>query len=149
MKKKFIFGVFIMVLLGSITGKYIYKNYNYSKEVFNEDNNLYFLQQGVYTNKDVLEESTKKINPKTIIKEDNKYYVYVGITKSNSIKNKLLSLYKKQGINVYLKKINIKDNSFVDNIKQFDILINKASDTEIIKVEEVVLSSYEEYLQNS
>lgn len=138
-----------MVLLGSITGKYIYKNYNYSKEVFNEDNNLYFLQQGVYTNKDVLEESTKKINPKTIIKEDNKYYVYVGITKSNSIKNKLLSLYKKQGINVYLKKINIKDNSFVDNIKQFDILINKASDTEIIKVEEVVLSSYEEYLQNS
>ena len=149
MKKKFIFGVFIMFLLGSITGKYIYKNYNYSKEVFNEDNNLYFLQQGVYTNKDVLEESTKKINPKTIIKEDNKYYVYVGITKSNSIKNKLLSLYKKQGINVYLKKINIKDNSFVDNIKQFDILINKASDTEIIKVEEVVLSSYEEYLQNS
>ena len=83
----------VAILCGSITGHMIYKKYENSSLAFNESNKVYALQEGVYVTKDSLNRNTKDINPKLIVKKNNKYYVYVGISKSKDDIEKIKKIY--------------------------------------------------------
>ena len=60
MKKTIIISI-VFIFLGIITGKTIYyiKN-NINKNIYNEQV-YYFIQEGVYANKEIMEENTKKL----------------------------------------------------------------------------------------
>lgn len=137
----------VAVLLGSISGKLLYTKYENTQEVFNESNIVYFLQEGVYETKDSLMRNTKDISPKVVINKKNKYYVYVGISKSLEGINKVKNLYKKKGYSVVLKEKEINDDNYLINLEQYDILLeNASSSNDILTIEEVVLSNYEELI---
>ena len=80
MKKTLILMV-ASIVLGSLCGKVLYSNYKNTNSVFASKEKVYVLQEGVYTSLSSLNRNTKDINPKTIVKKDNQYYVYVGITR--------------------------------------------------------------------
>ena len=88
MKKIFIL-MALAIVLGGVSGKLLFSKYeNIDQLVFRDDKKVYFLEEGVYSTKKSLDSNTKEINPKLVVKDDDKYYVYVGITKLSIMRKK-------------------------------------------------------------
>ena len=148
MNKKFLFSLVVAIALGTVVGRYFY-NETSAKTVFGEDE-LIFLQQGVYTDKKNMEENIKRIDPKVVVKEQDKYYVYVGITKSKKNAEKIKQVYEKKGYDIYEKMMQNESSEFKSNLEQFDLLLTKTTkEEELMSINEVVLANYEQTLQKS
>ena len=145
MKKKFFFPLFWAIVIGFIFAQAIYKEYR--SESSKKEYNTYILQEGVYSDKDVLEEHLKNLNKYILMEEDGKYYVYLSITTSLDNANKLKSLYEEKKIPVSVKKANISNVAFVTNLEQYDLLLEQVeTSSEIFAINETILSSYEELI---
>lgn len=149
MNKKIILSVVFTMLLGIATAKVVY-----SKTISSDDkksnNTVYFLQLGVYTNKNSMQLDTKSIENKIVTQENDKYYVYVGISKSKKNLEKVSNLYKNDGYSLYIKEMSVLNNEFLVNLEQFDKLIESAkTNEEINTINMVILSSYEEMVIKS
>lgn len=147
MKKTLLVGV-LFIVLGFIVGKTLYYKLGGVEVTFNNQNTYYFLQEGVYSSEDIMNENTKKLSSKLITNNDNKYYVYLGITKSLDNAKKIEKLYKDEGYDIYLKEFSFSNEEFSNNVDQFDKLIESTNDlNDILTIEEVVLSNYEEIVR--
>ena len=147
MKKQIILGI-ILLTIGLIIGTKIYEANTALTSVFQEGKTYYFIQEGVYSSKVILDENTKNIDVKVIDEKESKYYVYLGITKSETIATKLKKLYEEEGYQIYIKEIKLTNEEFDSNLTQFDLLINSTEDKdEILTIEEVVLANYEEIIK--
>ena len=149
MNKKIILSVVFTMLLGIATAKVVYSKTisSYDKK---SNNTVYFLQLGDYTNKNSMQLDTKSIENKIVIQENDKYYVYVGISKSKKNLEKVSKLYKNDGYNLYIKEMSVLNNEFLVNLEQFDKLIESAkTNEEINTINMVILSSYEEMVIKS
>ncbi len=148
MKKRYL----ILVLL--IIGVILYSKFSNSSLIRDitkiEKTGYYFLQEGIYSSKEIMDENTKNLNVKLINYDNSKYYVYLGITKSPTIAKKLKQLYEQDGLQIYIKEIYLDNEEFSSNVTQFDLLINAAkTKEEILTIEEVVLANYEEIIKKS
>lgn len=143
MKNKLVIGT-IFLVSGLVVGNNLYNKVDLSTiQVFNEKNNYYLLQEGVYSSKETMQSETRDLNPKVYEEKNGKYYVYVGITGNKDNAEKIENIYKESGFNIKINEINIKDEEFISNIKQLDILIeNTNNQDEILTIEEVVLSNF-------
>lgn len=138
----------IFLGLGILLGTKIYNAKDSISNVFSEGTIYYFLQEGVYTSKEIMDENTKEINIKAIDYQNEKYYVYVGITKEEDIAKKIKTLYENDGYQIYIKEMKFSNEEFDHNVEQFDLLINSATNKdEILTIEEVVLANYEEIIK--
>ena len=144
MKKTIIYG-FISVVAGIVLGKYLSIEDFKSLPTFKTGESYYFLQEGIYSSEENLAENTKNIETKLVEKSNDKYYVYLGITKNLKVAEKLKQLYENQGYQVYIKEVELKNEEFYNNVTQFDLLLNNdISESEMLTIEEVVLANYEE-----
>lgn len=142
--KKTIILIAVAVVLGGICGNALFQKYEDTSFAFKEDK-TYFLQEGVYSSMESLNSNTKDINPKLVVRDKNKYYVYVGISSSLDGINKIQKFYKEKGYHTSKKQMNVTDTSFLVNLVQYDVLLDSAKTVEdVLTIEEVVLSNYEE-----
>lgn len=148
MKKTFLLSIifiFFGVVSGYILNTHLHLN---SIETFKEETNYYFLQEGIYSNLDILKENTKNLDVKLINEENNKYYVYLAITTKEETAEKIKKIYDKKGYQTYIKEINLANEEFYNNVIQFDLLIEHTNkEEEILTIEEVVLANYEEIIK--
>ena len=80
----------------------------------------------------------------------DKYYAYVGITTNLSNANKIKKIYDNKNIDTYIRKRNIKNEEFYNNLEQYDILLSGAlKDKDVLSINKVILSSYEEMVLKS
>ena len=144
MDKKFLTYVGIAVLSGLILGNLIYKQYEKEQNLDN-DYNTYLLQQGIYNSNAEMLENTKNLENYMFIEKNNKYYVYVGISTKKDNAEKVKEVFSDNDIDVSIKRSVIDNIEFMSNLEQFDILLDSASTNEdIMSINEVILSSYEE-----
>ena len=141
----------ISIFIGTILGTILNTNYKYKiVNTINKDNTYYFIQEGVYSSKNLLQENTKDLNTKTVDKKNNKYYVYLGITRNIKIANRIKDIYKKEGYSTYIKEVNLDSEEFYNNVEQFDLLIKDTTDNEeVLTIEQVILANYEEIFKNN
>lgn len=146
MKKTMLLAV-IFVFLGAICGNYLYRHAPNSISVFQENKTFYFLQEGIYSSKDIMQENVGDLTNKLTVLEDNKYYVYVGITMDMDNANKVKKIYEDMGYKIYIKTVTLDNEEFANNVSQFDLLV-KESDTndDILTVEEVIMANYEQII---
>lgn len=148
MKKK-LFYLLIFLVTGIILGRKIYLATN-NYDVKTNTSTYYFIQEGVYSNKKILDENIKYLNSKVIETIDDKYHVYLGITKDYNIALKLKQIYESEGYQIYIKEVTLDNMEFSNNLEQFDLLIENANNkNEILTIEEVVLANYEEIIQKN
>jgi len=150
MKKIFFWGI-ISIILGFLIGEIFFNNKNL---IFNnvkpKGETYYFLQEGVYANKNTIKNSLNNFKQKIVEKQDKKYYVYVGITKDKEVADKLKNIYEEKGYPLVEKVKYLSNEEFSNNISQFDLLIKATDESdEILTIEEVVLASYDEIIKNS
>ena len=148
MKKTLIISSFFLVI-GIILGTKVYTATTSIENTFSQGEIYYFLQEGVYSSKDIMEENTININTKLVENNDNKYYVYLGITKNTNNAKKIKKIYTDKGYDVYIKEQKLANEEFSSNVTQFDLLIDSTDDNEeILKITEVVFANYEEIVKN-
>lgn len=144
--KKYLFPIIVAIILGYLCANYVLALYEEEKQ----ENTIYFLQVGAYKNKESIKDEFNNINNKLTLKEDNKYYTYIGITSSIKEANHIKKVYKDNNIDVYIKEKSIYNNSFLTELEQYDILLNTRNDfNEINSVLETILAVYEEEVLNN
>ena len=148
MIKKIFITLIVAVTLGSVMGIFLHDKFNSEVLALGKSEKLIFLREGVYTSKEVMEENTKKIDPKLVVFDDGKYYVYVGITGNKKIASKIKKIYDDMDMEVYEKEISVDNETFIKNVYEFDSLMLSSNMQEIMTVEEVILANYEEVFGN-
>lgn len=149
MKKNIIWGI-IFVIFGFLMGEVIFTNKDVILDsINNRSERYYFLQEGIYSDQEILENNLSKITHKIIDYNNDKFYVYVGITKNKDVADKLQRIYEQQGIQVIQKEKALDNEEFSNDVTQFDLLINATNEKEeILTIEEVVLAGYDELIKN-
>lgn len=148
MKKTMIVSL-VSIILGALSAMLLNSTYKEKLiNTFSEGKTYYFIQEGVYSSKEIMTENTKDIQVKTVDTLNNKQYVYLGITRDNNNAKKIKDIYEKKGYQIYIKEQNLSNEEFYNNVTQFDILVNSTDKaSEILTIEEVVLANYEELIK--
>ena len=144
--KRYFGSIFLSLVVGIYLGKFIlnqYSDFNVFPVSFNYSN-AYFLQQGVYTNVDVMKDSMSVFNYYIYDVEDDGYHTYVGITKNYENALKVKEFFNKKGYDIYIRENSINSEKFLSVLSQYDILLSEASDDTVDSICNQILSSYEE-----
>lgn len=144
MKLRFIIPMIGAVLLGYFVGKYFFTD-SKTQDAFQEVGDVYLLQQGVYSTKEVMEENVASLDDYLYQEEDGKFYVYLGITGKEENATKLKEMFEGKGISIYVKPSIISNASFLTQLMQYDVLLNSCETEEAIdNVRKAILESYRE-----
>ena len=145
--KKYLFTFLSALVIGFLISNFFlkqYKSYDGIK-VSGTGEKLYFIQYGVFSNLESLEENTINLQNYIYNEADNFYYVYVGITKNEENANKIVDYYKKQGYDTLIKEFQITNKNFINILEKYDEILKETSDnTAISSIINQVLSKYEE-----
>lgn len=148
MKKMIIYAI-ISITIGYLIGNIIFTN----KDIFkknNENEKYYLLQEGTYYDDKILNNNYSSIKQKIIEKKDSKIHIYIGITRSLEVAEKIINIYEEKKVNLSIVEKYYSNEELKNSIDQFDLLINSSKDKEeILKIEEVVLASYDEIINSS
>lgn len=142
MKKSIIIVILIGSMLGLLFGKLLFKNYD-GKKYLNETGNIYYIQYGVYTSNDAAIKNASNLEKYKIIENDDKYYVYLGITSNYEVALKAQKLYKEKGIYTFIRSDYVKNSETLELIKKYDNSLNDTSN--LNDIQEV----FKELLNNS
>ena len=145
MRTKLIIPITLSIFIGSYLGFLLFKQYKTtSQSVFYETTPIYFLQQGVYTKKESMQENTKNLTDYIYSLEDGQYRVFVGITTSRENADKIKTIFNNKKIELYIKESTINETSFVEKLKQYDELIGATKDESVIMgILKQILGEYE------
>ena len=131
--KSSLFVIFIAIVLASL----IYNRYQSKNE---KDTTVYYLQQGVYKE----EPDDIKMSHITVFEEE-RYYTYVGIAKNLKTALKIRDFYQENGMILYIKESKVQNEEFLNELAQYDILLENATEKEEIEnILETILATFEE-----
>ena len=148
--RKYFWSIFLSLIVGIYLGKFIlsqYDDFNIFPVSLSYDT-VYFLQEGVYSNEDIMKNNMSSFNYYIYDIEDDGYHTYVGITKNHDNALKIKEFFKEKGYDIYIKENNIKNNSFISVLNQYDILLSNSDKDSIDSICNQILSSYEELVIN-
>lgn len=149
--KKYTLTFLCAIIIGFFLANFFlnqYNDYNGIK-VSGMGEELIFIQYGVFSSLESMEENTISLQNYVYNVDDNLYYVYIGITKSDSNANKIIEYYKELGYETIIKKFSITNNEFISLLDNYDNILNNTQDkTAIASVLNQVLMKYEEVVIN-
>ena len=146
MKKIIIKGI-LFIVIGFFIGQFLFADKIELIKRLQKGDTYYFLEEGVYNNYDNIQNNLN-INRRVIENNNNKYHVYIGITRDKEVLEKLKEIYKKDNINITVKEKILESVEFKTNVEQFDLLIKQTKDnSQILTIEEVVIANYEEIIK--
>ncbi len=149
MKLNIIVPIICAVLLGYLCASFIFNQYGISSMVYGESENIYFLQCGAYNTEEASKTEIKGISNKLTIKEGEKYYSYIGMTSSKEIAETIQAMYKKNGVEIYIKNSYLDNDDFINQIKQYDVLLESSKNIEEVNsVLKTILATYDEIVVN-
>ena len=145
--KKYSLTFIIALIIGFFLSNFFLKQYDDYEgiKVANKGDSLYFIQYGVFSTLESLEENTISLQNYVYSKQDNLYYVYVGITKLKENAEKIVNYYKKIGNETIIKEYGITNKNFLGLLENYDTVLKNTNDeTAISSIINQVLVKYEE-----
>lgn len=149
--KKYLLTIIIASIIGFFLGNFLLKQYKDYKSLTVSSNGeeVYFFEYGVYNTLNDMENNTINLENYIYKVENNKYYVYIGITKATNNIEKLKKHFKNLGYNVELKLYYIKNEEFINILNNFDLVIKDTDDSIVLSsVICQILQKYEEIINN-
>lgn len=137
MNKKFLLILIIITCLFSCSIFGLYKRKSVVKYKY------YLLQVGAYKNYDSISKKTKEYENYLVLKEEDLYKLYIGVTKDKEVYKKLVNLYASTS-SIYKKEITLSNQKFDDTLTKYDSLIKNSED---IKEINLVIKSELKFLE--
>jgi len=149
--RKYLFTFLLAVTVGFFLSYFFinqYDSYNGIK-VSGLGENLYFIQYGVYSSLDSMEKETIGLENYVYNINEDMYYVYVGITNIDTNANKIVDYYKNLGYETIIKRYEITNSKFIEELTNYDNLLKETNDkTVIASLINQILIKYEEVVIN-
>ena len=145
--KKYLLIIIISLVVGFFLSSFLLKQYDDYKGimVYKEGEMLYFVEYGVFNNYNEMEANTINLENYIYKVDDNKYYVYIGITKSDEVVNKMTNYFKNLGYNTKVKEFYITNDEFISSINNYDVVLLSTDDNVVMgEVISQGLTTYEE-----
>ena len=137
MKKVFVFSITIGIIFSLLLILNYKKNIN-DKEYFET---LYFIQLAAYKAPSNISKLTKELDSYIVINEDdNLYHVYVAIVKNKKNLEKIKDFYIKKGNNIYVREKIVRCKSFLNEIDNYEILLENSNN--ILSIEKEILKRF-------
>jgi hypothetical protein len=146
--KKIIVPLICAIAIGFVLGEYFFSQYEDKvKPVFQNDEKIYVLQQGVYSSLENVSKYVTKLDY-YIVEHDDKYFrVYAAITHNKDNVKRLEDYFVSKGNDIYVRELTTNNADFLELLKQYDLLLESSSgDNEMLQIEKQVLSKYEELI---
>ena len=139
MKRKLTYFL-IPIVVGFILGVVIYNDYK--KGLDESLYNAYLIQIGSFNNDE--EVDTKDY---LVLEEGGICNVYAGITTKLTNALKIKEIYDKEKVYSVIKPAIIDNVEFINNLKQYDLLLSEVDSKEnILSINDVIISNYEELI---
>lgn len=145
--KKYLFTFLSALVIGFFLCNFFLKQYNgYDGiKVSGTGEKLYFIQYGVFSSLESLEENTISLQNYVYNEKDNLYYVYVGITRLKENADKIVNYYNSLGYDAIIKEFDITNKKFLNLLINYDeVLKNTTDSTALSSIINQVLAKYEE-----
>ena len=145
--KKYLFTFLMAIIIGFFLSNFFIRQYDsYTGiKVSGTGEKIYFIQYGVFSSIESMEKETIALENYVYNIEEDKYYVYVGITKTSDNANKIVEYYRSLGYETIVKQYEIINNEFLEELINYDsILYNTEDKTVIASLINQVLIKYEE-----
>ena len=129
------FKTFILAsIIGFFLGYMCIKQYNDTStiKVVGNTNTLYFIQYGVFSTKENMEENTINLQNYIYNIDEELYYVYVGITKNKDNANKIAMYFSDLGYSTIIKEYDINNKEFIQEIESLDEILTSTEDSVVI-----------------
>ena len=150
MKKTF--PIISAIIIGISLAKFMFNQYDYDTKistVFKNGEKLMFVMNGIYSSKDEMEASCSSLKSYIYSLENDKYYVYLGITKNLENFDKLKGYFNRKGYDVSERTLNINNDSYIELLDQYDILLSKTNDDDVIEaIASQSITKYKEYIND-
>lgn len=150
--KKYILSISLALIIGMIFGNFFlkqYEAYEGIKITSNEGESLYFIRYNIYDSIEEMEKGTISLVNYVYTVIDDKYYVYIGITKRADNLIKLNNYFSSLGYKTITEEFLITDTEFLLELENFDnILFNTDDSVVISSVSSLVLERYEELVND-
>ncbi len=129
--------VLVVILFGSLFGflfgSIFFKNYQ-GVDYLSEDGNIFYLQYGVYTTMDAASNNIKNLTKNYFIREqDNKYYVYLGVTTDYNKALKLKEKYESENIHIYIRSDYVENSETLLKLKEYDLRLEDDNVESVMK----------------
>lgn len=149
--KKYLFTFLIALVIGFFLSNFFIKQYdNYTGiKVNSYGDELFFIQYGVFSSLESMERETIALENYVYNINEDKYYVYVGITNKEENANKIINYYKNLGYETIIKQYQINNKKFLEELKEYDNIISNTNDLTVLSsLISQVLMKYEEVVIN-
>ena len=140
--KKLYKSLFVFII-GIILGYYLC-NINLIREIFS--NNYKAFQIGVYTDYGIAESYKEKYSNSIIIKDNELYRVYAAILKDNKNIESMSKYLRKNNIEFFLRDINIEDKILVNEINEYERIMDNDNEIVFLEVNKLIIEKYKESL---
>lgn len=137
--------IVLSVIIGLFFGKVFFDSYDgKTTTVFSEKDKIYMIQTAVSSSSEKLKESFKDYKKFLCLKEEDGYHLYVGITKSKKIANKIKEFYEGMDYSIYIKEKIIDNKSFLSILGEYDKIVQITTNDDLPEIEKIVMSNYKE-----
>lgn len=151
MKKNLII-VLCAIAIGFFMGKTFleqYEGYNGIKVTSSSGEILYFIKYGEYETLEEMESETISLSNYIYNEVNDKYYVYIGITKNKDNLIKLNNYFNSLGYIVYTEEFLVTNESFLKMLENYDSILANTDDSVVISsISNQILTKYEECVIN-
>ena len=127
MKKKF-YLIILAIFLGGVMALITINKFSFNQKTFI----VSIYQLGVYKNYDNALAKAHNAKGTIIVNNDDTYQVIGAIASSKTSKDKISLLLKNENLDYYEKEINL-DAESKKTIDEYELLINKTDDLEVLK----------------
>ena len=137
--KKVVLPILISIVVGATCGNVIYDIYNKGNKLTFNNNIVYLLQTGAYSDYNKMRTNSLSYDY-AYYEESGMYKTIIGITQDKNNINKIKKAY---GDDIVVSKYVINDLNLFNKIKEFDLKLEKEDDSK--KINELVLSMLKLY----
>ena len=147
------FVTFVCISFGIAIGFYLLNGYE-DKENIKLVNlsceQLIFFKYKEYNNEDEMKKDVLNLNSYIYTKENDKYHVYLAITKNEKNISKIKGFFEKKGYVISEEKIMVSNEHFLKQIENYDLLLQNTDKEEVIEaIISGVLEKYEEAVREN
>ncbi len=145
MKKTIVWIIFALVS-GALLGKLTFDRYEKldTQNVISYDNYVYLLKYGTYKTLDEMSNAITELDRYIYIEKNDKVDAYVAIAKTKENASKIKKIYDNKKIKVEISKEQIDNDEFIQNLNEYEKLLDATEDEKsLIIIENQILSCYE------
>jgi hypothetical protein len=145
--KKTIIWVLIALVSGALLGKLTFDKYENIdlQNVISFNNEVYMLKYGTYSTVEEMQASVTKVERYVYIEKTGEVSAYVAISSTNKNINKIKDVYSSKGITLSVEKVTINNDAFIQNLNEYEKLLEVAEDeNSLLMIQNQILSCYED-----